>query len=107
MNSISAATNSRGSVEQIDARLQEIERLADAGEWEEIEIILHRLPGLFSRIADAKRRAILLSAQERITKVQQQALRQSDELAEKLATLKTGQRAAASYRATGALATAP
>lgn len=90
--------------EQIEVRLQEIERLADDDEWEKIEIILHRLPGLITRIPASERGDILLGIQVRIEKFHDRALLHRGELADKLGLIRTGRRASASYQATEALA---
>jgi len=89
---------------QIETRLQEIERLADDDEWEKIETILHRLPGLITRIPANERREVLLSVQVRVGKLHDLALLHREELAGKLGMIKTGRRASASYQATEALA---
>ncbi|NOX67794.1 MAG: hypothetical protein GXP15_01270 [Gammaproteobacteria bacterium] len=102
---LSTVYESRDFGEQIEARMQEMERFADAGEWDEIARILQSLPGLISRIPEQARRDILLAARNRVDRVHTRAIEQSEEIGSQLASLKTGQRATASYRATGALAT--
>jgi len=92
------------SCEQIEARMQEIEWLADAGDWEKIELVLHGLPGLIARVPEQERRKILLDLKTHVDHISERALLQREEFAAQLRTIRTGRRAAASYEATSALA---
>lgn len=103
----SSVREKRDSCEQVESRLLEIERLADSGDWDKIEIILHRLPGLISRIPEPERRDILLSTQDRVQQLQTRAMARREEIVTQLSTIKTGRRAAASYQATEDFALAP
>ena len=96
----STIESSRNFREQVESRMQEIERLADAGDWENIETVLRRLPGLIARIPDVERRDILLATKERVDRLHARAKEKNAEITEQLATLKIGRRAAASYQAT-------
>jgi len=102
----SAFYESRKSSDQVEAKMREIEHLADAGDWEKIEGIVERLPDLLARIPQAERRAVTIAARDCIERVRERAIERSEEIGSKLATLKTGRRAAESYRVTGALPTA-
>ena len=86
--------------EQVDSRMQEIERLADAGDWGKIEIILRRLPSLIGRIPELTRGEILLATQDRMQQLQARAVARREEIITQLSTIKNGKRAAASYQAT-------
>lgn len=92
------------SSEQIEARMQEIERLADAGDWDKIEYVLHELPGLIARIPEQECRGVLLSIKAHVDQISARASAQRDEVAQQLSTIRTGRRATASYAATNALA---
>ncbi len=97
------APRGRHSCEQIEARMQEIERLADSGEWEKIELVLHGLPGLIARVPEQERRKMLLDIKGHVDHISERAMVQREEVATQLATIRTGRRAAASYQATSAL----
>jgi len=101
-----AVYEARNFSEQIETRMQEMERFAEAGDWDKIALILQRLPGLISRIPEQERRDILLAARSRVDRVHDRAIEKSEEIGSQLAGLKIGQRASASYQATGALKTA-
>lgn len=92
-----ASENSRNFCEQVETRMQEIERFADSGDWEKIEEVLGRLPGLMSRIPDAERRDVLLATQKRVSQLHERATAKRAEIVEQLSTLKVGRRATASY----------
>jgi len=96
----SAVRTIRNFGEQVESRMQEIERLADAGDWEKIENVLHRLPNLIARIPELTRGEILLATQDRVQQLQARAVARREEIITQLSTVKTGQRAAASYQAT-------
>lgn len=100
---LSTVYEARDFNEQIESRMQEMERFAAAGDWDKIALILQRLPGLIARIPEQERRDILLAARSRVDKVHDQAIERSEEIGSQLAGLKIGQRASASYQATGAL----
>lgn len=100
----STTEKSRHSCEQIETRMQEIERLADAGDWEKIELVLHGLPGLIARIPEQERRKTLLGIKNHVDHISERALVQREAIAEELTTIRTGRQAAASYEATRTLA---
>ena len=87
-------------VQQIESRLADMERYADAGEWEKIESLLKRLPPLVGQVPIADRRDILLATRDTVERIRSRVIQQSDELGGRLATLKTGREATASYRET-------
>ncbi len=100
----SSTEKGRHSCEQIETRMQEIERLADAGDWEKIELLLHGLPGLIARIPEQERRKILLDIKGHVDHISERALVHQESIGEELTTIRTGRRAAASYEATRSLA---
>ena len=103
----SAVKGNRNLGKQVESRMQEIERLADAGDWEKIEIVLHRLPGLIARIPEASRGEILLATQARVQQLQTRAVARREEIVTQLSTIKIGKRASASYQATEDLSLIP
>jgi len=100
---LSTVYEMRDLSEKVGARMQEMERLAAAGDWDNIALILQSLPGLIAGIPEQERRDILLAARNRVDRIHTQAIEKSEEIGSQLAGLKTGRRAAASYQATGAL----
>lgn len=101
----SAVYQASNMSEQVETRMQEMERFAAAGDWDKIALILQHLPSLIARIPDGERRNILLAARSRVDRVHAQAIEKSEEIGSQLAGLKIGQRAKASYQATVALTT--
>lgn len=87
----------------VESRLQDIERLAEAGDWQKIESLLKRLPQIVARIPVSERRDVLLAARTRIERIRELAVQQSDDISARLATIKTGRQAAESYRVTSAM----
>ena len=104
--SMPEASNAQPAASDVEAaiasRLDDMDSLVAAGDWERIESLLKRLPQLLMRIPATERRAVTLTMRSRIERVREQVLERSNEIGNRLATLKTGQQAAASYRATSA-----
>lgn len=97
------AEKDRCSLEQIEARMQEIESLVVGGDWEKIESLLHELPVLTARIPEQERRKVLQGLIAHVDQISARALAQRDEIAGQLSTIRTGRRATATYAATSAL----
>lgn len=91
----------------LETQLAEIEGCAERGEWQETEALLKRLPQLVMQIPPSERRPLLLTARSRIETVRERVEHQTRALRGRLGTLKTGQRAAESYRAMNAMGAGP
>ena len=90
-------------IDRLENRLEDMERLAESGEWEKIEGLLHRLPQLIARIPVSERRPVLLVARASVERLRERAVQQSHEVSTRLATIRTGRQATESYRVTGAM----
>lgn len=84
----------------IEARLDEMDQFVESGDWQKIEAVLKRLPQLILHVPVSQRREVLLSARAKVEQVRERVLQQSHAVGERLATIKTGRRAAESYLAT-------
>jgi hypothetical protein len=100
-----AVAASDGPGRRIAEAVAEIERLADAGVWEEIAGIVARLPGMILSVPESERRGPVLAAAACLDRVRARAGRRSDEIASQLETVRAGRRAADNYRAHEQLST--
>ena len=96
----SSASDARAVIE---SRLDDIDRLVVAAEWEKIDAVLSRLTKLLMQVPLSQRREAMLAARSRVEQVREQVLLHSQEVSGRLASLKTGRKATESYRATGAM----
>lgn len=99
----SAVIDAPNAIHQVETRLNDMERLAESGEWEKIEGGLKRLPQLISRVPLADRRDVLLAARSCIERIRERAVQQSHDTSARLTAIKTGRQAAESYRITSAM----
>lgn len=108
MVAASNAHPTRSDVEAaIASRLDDMDSLVVSGDWEKIESVLKRLPQLLMQIPATERRAVTLTMRSRIEQVRERVLEHSNEVGNRLSTLKTGRQASASYRATSAMSSPP
>jgi hypothetical protein len=87
----------------IAARLDEMDQLVEAGDWQKIEAVLKRLPQLMLHVPVSERRDVLLAARSKVEQVRERVLQQSHAVGERLSTIKTGRQAAASYQLTSSM----
>ena len=88
---------------QIETGLLDVQRFMDDGDWEKVEATVRRLRSLVVRVPMAERRDVLLAVRDAVERIRPQAVGKRDELGRRLAAIKTGRRAAESYRATSAM----
>lgn len=86
------------SPQSIVLRLSEqMEQLAAAGDWEPIEEILSRLPGIILAVPEAERRPVLLAVQRSTEKVSGGAQQARETVTGKISELRRGQVAKKAY----------
>lgn len=103
VSSVGSESDRLAIKELLDSQLAEIEARAERGEWSETAALLKRLPQLVMQISPTERGPILMLARTRIEALRERVQDQTNSLRGQLGTLKTGQRAAASYRSTNAM----
>lgn len=103
----SSISASPSAAELIDAGLAEMEECAATGEWQQIDRILKRLPQIVLRVPLSERRDALLAARASIERLRDRVTQESRGVGDQLATLKTGRKAAESYRVTSTMTGEP
>lgn len=94
-----AARASDAAGRRVAQAVAEIERLADAGDWEEIAGIVQRLPGMLLSVPESERREPVLAAAACLDRIRARAERRSDEIVTELEAVRAGRRADDNYRA--------
>jgi hypothetical protein len=85
--------------DQVLSLNKQMEELAAAGEWSEVEELMHRRNTMIKVIEGSDREAALLAARQTTLQVQRMAEAARKEVAEKLSQLQRGRKATDSYLA--------
>lgn len=94
-----AAPASDAPGRRITQAVAEIERLADAGSWDEIASVVERLPGMILSVPESERHEPVLAASACLDRIRARAERRSDEIVSELRAVRAGRRADDNYRA--------
>lgn len=90
-------------VELVREHLNGMQEYAEAGDWQKVQAIVGRMQSLIEQVPLSKRRDLVLEASRGVDKIRQSANYARNEVCEKLSSIRQGRKAAASYKAAGAL----
>ncbi len=99
----SAMYETANVIDMIETRLQDMEQFVESGEWDRIDRIVRGLPQLIARVPMSRRRDVVVAARASVEHIRERAAQKSHEISQRLATIRTGRKAAESYRTTSAM----